>query len=80
MGAYVAPGGTTTVSELADAVETVAFAAPKYTVLAAAAVPKLAPEITTVMPAGPAAGEMEVMTGVCAKHCNPMLINRQLNI
>lgn len=76
----MAPDGTTTLSELAEAMVILAFAAPKKTVLAETDVLKLVPEMMTVLPDDPDAGEMEVTTGVCAKHCKPILNNRQLHI
>ena len=74
----MAPDGTITLSKLAEALAMLAFAAPKKTEFPEADVLKPEPEMTTVLPADPVAGEMEVTTGVCAKHCEPMLNNKQL--
>jgi hypothetical protein len=56
--------GTVTVNEVDVAEETMAFTAPKYTVLLAATGLKLLPEITTAVPAGPESGATEVMVGL----------------
>jgi len=45
----------------------IAFRCPKKTELLDAGVLKFDPEIVTVVPAGPFAGEMDVMVGVWAK-------------
>lgn len=62
-GLLVAPAGTVTVNDVAVAAVTVAFAAPKYTILFAAVVLKLVPVIVTDVPIVPEAGENEVMVG-----------------
>jgi hypothetical protein len=74
IGAYVAPVGTITLSEVVEAVVTTAFTAPKYTTLFAAVVLKFVPVIVTVVPMGPEVGEKEVIDGTCA---NAMLVERR---
>lgn len=67
MGACTAPTGAVTVRLLTLADVTVAFVAPKKTILLAAVASKLAPAIITVAPMSPLIGENDVMTGTCAK-------------
>jgi hypothetical protein len=64
IGWYVAPTGTVTLSEVEVAAVTVAFTAPKYTMLFAAVVLKFVPVIVTVAPMGPEVGEKEEIVGV----------------
>ena len=69
IGEYVAPVGTVTVSDDALAAVTVAFTAPKYTILLAGVVLKFVPEIVTDMPIAPEVGLKDVMVGACPKAC-----------
>jgi hypothetical protein len=68
IGSYVAPPGATTESVVAVAAVTVAFAAPKYTMLFAGVGLKPMPLMVTGIPVGPEVGENELMVG-CAKRC-----------
>jgi hypothetical protein len=61
----MAPAGTVTVRDVAEAAVTSAFIPPINTVLFAAVVLKLAPVMVTEVPTGPDPGEKELMTG-CA--------------
>ena len=63
IGWKVAPIGTVTVNDVADAAETVAFVAPKYTVLLAAVVLKFVPVMVTGVPTAPLVGVKDVMVG-----------------
>ncbi len=63
IGAYVAPGGTVTVKDVALAAITVARMLPKKTKLPAGFVLKLLPLIVTEAPKGADSGLMEVITG-----------------
>ena len=58
--------GTVTVSWVVVAAVTVAFVAPKKTMLLAGVALKLVPEIVTDVPMGPLAGLKDVITGTCA--------------
>ena len=63
MGWKVAPVGTVTVSWVSVAVVTVAWVAPKNTMLLAGVASKLVPVMVTEVPTGPLVGEKEVMVG-----------------
>jgi hypothetical protein len=66
---------------VAVAAVTVALAAPNNTILLAGVVLKLAPLIVTDVPAGPDAGENELITGCAAvtiDNIRPVSINRLL--
>ena len=65
----MAPAGTTTVNEVAVAADTVAFTAPKYTMLFPGVALKPVPVIVTVLPMLPDAGAKELMTGWAANCC-----------
>ena len=58
--------GTVTVNCVVVAAVTVAFVAPKKTMLLAGVALKLVPEIVTDVPMGPLAGLKDVITGTCA--------------
>ena len=62
-GPKVAPEGTATVREVADAALTVAFTAPKYTVLLTGVASKWVPAIVTDVPVLPEVGAIEAMVG-----------------
>ena len=57
------PKGTVTVKEVAVAAVTLAFTAPKKTMLFDGVVLKLVPLIVTDVPTGPEAGEKELIVG-----------------
>ena len=59
----MAPVGTVTVSTVAEAVVTVAWVAPKKTMLFAGVGSKLVPVMVTVVPIGPLVGVKEEMIG-----------------
>ena len=61
----MAPIGTITASSVEVAVDTVAWVAPKNTMLFDCVGSKLVPVIVTVVPTGPLVGEKEVMVGGC---------------
>ena len=56
-----------TVSKVVDAAVTVAFTAPKYTMLFAGVGLKFVPLMVTVVPMGPDVGVKEVTVGGCAR-------------
>jgi hypothetical protein len=62
----VAPTGEVTVNEVADADETTALVAPKYTILLAAVVLKFVPVMVTVVPGLAILGLTDVMAGGCS--------------
>jgi hypothetical protein len=63
IGAYVAPAGTVTLSEVAEDIVTAAFTAPKKTILLLGTPLKFVPVIVTTVPTGPEVGEKVVMVG-----------------
>jgi hypothetical protein len=63
IGAYVAPGGTGTISWVGEAVETLPRTAPKYTMLAPGDVLKFVPEMTITVPILPELGATLEMAG-----------------
>jgi len=65
IGWKVAPAGTVTESEVVVALLTVAFTAPKNTVLLEGVALNPVPDMVTSVPIGPEAGENDVMAG-CA--------------
>ena len=60
---YVAPTGTVTVRSVVVAAVTVAWVAPKKTMLLAGEASKLVPVMVTAVPTGPLVGENELMVG-----------------
>ena len=66
MNWYVAPIGTVTVRSVLVAAVTVAWVAPKKTMLLAGVASKLLPVMVTEVPTGPLVGEKEVMVGGAA--------------
>ena len=60
------PLGTVTAKDVADAAVTLAFTAPKKTILFVGVALKFVPVIVTDVPTGPEVGEKELMVG-CAK-------------
>ncbi len=67
MGWYNAPAGTLTVTSVAEEFTTVPFTPPKKTILFDAIELKFVPVRVTTVPAGPLAGEKEIMEGFCEK-------------
>ena len=63
IAAWLAPIGTVTVKLVVLAAVTVAFVAPKKTILLAGVALKFVPVIVTAVPMGPLLGLKEVMTG-----------------
>jgi hypothetical protein len=70
IGAYDAPVGAVTVSEVELAEVTTAFTAPKYTMLSAGVVLKLEPLIVTLEPTLPEVGLNEEIVTTCAAVSN----------
>jgi hypothetical protein len=66
IGAYDAPIGTVTVSDVADAETTVALTLPKNIILLLFVTLKLLPVIVTVVPTNPDLGIKLDMLGTCA--------------
>jgi hypothetical protein len=82
IGAYVAPAGTVTVSDVGKAELTVDLVAPKKTILLLAVVLKFVPVIITVVPMGPEFGENDVIVGGAATMvpCHILARRRRIDI